>query len=444
MKRYFNLLLLLLFLFSCHTEQATEVTIDVTLHIRDDNHTTPLTVVIENNSKNAGNFLWTFEGGEPATSTKKAPGPVLFTEPGEHKVTLEAWNDGHRDIETYTVRVDNAVTASFTATAETNNYAPAQFTIENKSTGGTSYHWTFEGGEPSSFEGQNPPDITYANEGTYTIRLTAGNGSATFTSEQVVEIREALSAGFTIVPSPEDEDDMEAPVRAAFDTELAGVESLKWECNGAAITNPASKDAQILFPAAGSYTVKLTVSNDKQTKTVEKSITVKENTNLRTHSNIKLGINTAQSNTGVFYSTKLRRIVGITELDDYGSDVDIAFFGLNDRFSYNRFVSPDALDETPLTEISNAGTTKFINRTELGGVRLSAAEFNSMTTDALLRNLDIKEAAYGDEAFDNTVLPRIVLFETGDGRKGAVLVREMVSDGRSSYIVVDIKVQKND
>jgi PKD repeat protein len=400
--------------------------------------------VIENNTKHAGNFQWTFEGGEPATSTRKDPDPVLFTEPGEHKITVEAWNDGHRDIKTYTIRVDNAVTASFTATEEVNNYAPARFIIENKSTGGTSYNWRFEGGEPATYEGEQPPVVTYNTPGTYTIKLVAGNGSATFVSEQTIEVREELFAGFTIIPSPEDEDDMEAPVRATFEIELAGVESLKWECNGATITNPASKDAKILFSKAGDYTVKLTVTNNKQTKTVEKFVTIKENTNLRTHRNIRFGINTAQNSIGVFYSTRLRMIIGVAELDNYGSDVDIAFFGLNDKFSYNRFVSPDALDETPLTEISNAGATKFINRTELGGVTLSVNQFNSMTTDAFLKNLDIKGAAYGDEAFDNTILPRIVLFETGDGRKGAILVREMISDGRNSYIVVDIKVQKND
>ncbi|MDR1502141.1 MAG: PKD domain protein, partial [Prevotella sp.] len=66
-------IVLLLLLCSCHSEQTTEVTIDVAFHIRDDNHTTPLTVVIENNTKHAGNFQWTFEGGEPATSTRKDP-----------------------------------------------------------------------------------------------------------------------------------------------------------------------------------------------------------------------------------------------------------------------------------------------------------------------------------------------------------------------------------
>ena len=442
-KPLYTLTLLFLFITSCHTEQTTEVTIDITLHIKDDNHTTPLTVVIENNSKHANNFRWTFEGGEPASSEKQNPDPVTFTQLGEHTITVEAWNDGHHDIKTYTVRVDNAVTAAFTATEDVNNYAPARFVIENKTVGATSYNWSFEGGEPASYEGEQPPVITYNNPGTYTIMLVAGNGSATFTALQTIEVKESLFADFTIVPSLEDADDMEAPVRATFETELIGVESLKWECAGATITNATSSDARILFPASGDYTVKLTVTNNKQTKTVEKSITIKENTNLRTHKDIKLGINTAQNNISVFYSTKLHRIINNAELNEFGSMIDIAFFGLNDAFSFNKFISPDALGEMPLKEIVNAQTTKFINRTELGSINLSVSDFNSMTTDTLLKGLDIKSAGYGDEAFDNT-LPRIVLFETEDGRKGAILIKEMVSDGRNSYIITDIKVQKND
>ncbi len=109
MNKLTYILLFLLLFYSCHTEQTIPVEIDVALHIRDDNHTSPLSVVIENRTKSASSFLWTFEGGEPAT-----------------------------------------------------------------------------------FEGKNPPAVTYGNEGTYTIRLTVDNGSATFTSEQEVTVGNPL------------------------------------------------------------------------------------------------------------------------------------------------------------------------------------------------------------------------------------------------------------
>jgi PKD repeat protein len=422
------------------------VEIDIAMHIRDDNHTSPLSVTIENRTKSASDFLWTFEGGSPATSTKKDPGTVIFTTPGEHQIIFEAWNDGDRTSETYTIRVDSAVTATFKAEADINNYAPAVYRITGLPTGGSSYRWTFEGGEPSSFEGQNPPAITYPDKGIYTIRLTVENGSATFTSEQEISVREPLDASFSIIPSFEDIDDMEAPLRATFETQLQGVESLWWECSGATITNDTSAGAGIHVPIAGQYTVYLNVSNGKYTKRVSQDITVRANTNLRTHKDIKLGINTASETIGSLYSTKLRRIFKTSEVNsDNGALIDIAFFGLNADFTYNQFVSPDKLDETPLPEIPNAQPTKFINKTEQASVSLTPSQFNTMATDALLKNLQISTVSYGDEFFAATPLPRIVLFETLDGRKGAILIKGLINSGKeSSYILTDIKVQKND
>ncbi|MDR1883796.1 MAG: PKD domain-containing protein [Prevotella sp.] len=446
MSKLLSIPALLFLVCSCHQEQTIPVEIAVTLHVKDDNHTSPLSVTIENKTKSAGSFLWTFEGGEPATSTKKDPGTVVFTEPGEHTVTLEAWNDGDRTSKTYAIRVDSAVTAVFKTEVDINNYAPAVFNITNLSSGGSTYQWTFEGGEPSSCEERNPPAITYRQEGKYPMSLVVNNGSAIFTFTQEIEVRESLEASFSIVPSFEDIDDMEAPLRATFDTRLQGVETLSWECQGATLTNSAAVDAGVHFPVAGQYTVYLNVSNGKHSKRVSQNITIKDNTNLRTHQNIRLGINTARETTGCLYSTRLRQTFKSSEIGaNNGAMTDIAFLGLSSDFTYNRFVSPDKLAETPLPEIPNAIPTKFINKTESGSITLSPAQFNAMTTDALLREMQISSAGYGDEFFTASSLPRVVLFETSDGRKGAILVKEAVSNGpEGSCILTDIKVQKND
>jgi hypothetical protein len=39
-------------------------------------------------------------------------------------------------------------------------------------------------------------------------------------------------------------------------------------------------------------------------------------------------------------------------------------------------------------------------------------------------------------------IPRVVLFATGDNRKGAIKIKEFHNDGFQSYIIMDIKVQK--
>ena len=446
-ERIFLVSLLFLFLLhSCHEEQNIPIEIDVDLHIRDDNHTSPLLVAIENKTTGANEFLWTFEGGEPAVSSLKNPASVRFTTPGEHLIRLEARNEATKESRTYSVRVDSAVIADFEAVANVNNYAPAAYNIANHSSGGSSYIWTFEGGEPASYEGQYPPPVIYPLEGRYTITLTIGNGSSTFTTQKEISVREPLDASFAIIPSFEDEDDMEAPIRATFESCLQGVESLVWICEGAIITEPESVDAGIYFPSPGDYTVYLEVSNGKEIKRISQNITAKTNTNLRTHKDIHLGINTSHEKFSVYYSTKLRRSFKVSEVNvNNGNFIDIVYFGLSRNFSYNMFVSPDQLSETTFPEIPNANRTRYINKIESGSINLTSAQFNEMHTDTLLNALPIASATYGDEFFTNVPLPRVVLFETSDKRKGAILIKEMISNEREdSYIIVDIKVQKND
>ncbi|MDR0873965.1 MAG: hypothetical protein LBN27_10960 [Prevotellaceae bacterium] len=434
-----------LFLCSCYEEQIIPVKIDAVVHIKDDNHSSPLYVSIENKTKCANGFQWTFEGGEPESSTQQNPGIVKFTTPGEHKIVLEAWNEGDRRSETYTVRVDSTMTAGFNAVAEVNNHAPATFHITNSSSGGSSYQWTFEGATPSEYTGKQPPAVTYQQSGVYTIRLVVENGSTTATFSQEIEVAEPLDASFTILPSPDD-DDMEAPLHATFASRLQGVESLSWECAGAIISDGNTEKASIYFPTEGIYTVYLNVSNGKENKRISQGITVKANTNLLTINDIHLGINTAQGTIGSYYSTRLRRSFLNSELTEQnGALIDITFMGLNAHFSYNRFVSPDKLSTTPLKEIPGAQTTKFLNRQDLFGTLVTPAQFAAMTTDALLKNLSIDEPDAELENFDKASLPRVVLFQTADGRNGAILVKEAIENEKeNSYIVVDIKIQKND
>jgi PKD repeat protein len=444
MKKQIYILILLL-LSSCHQEESTKVEIDVTVHVKD-NRTSPLMVTVENNTRFAEEFLWTFEGGDPATSNKKNPGAVTFITPGEHTITLEAWNIAEQAVKTYTVQVDSAVVADFDIQADINNYAPATFIFNNRSVGGITYKWLFEGAQPETYEGKDPPAVTYSSQGSYTVILIVDNGSALTTVSKEVEVREPLDASFNILPSHEDIDDMEAPLRATFEIRLQGVESLQWECAGATITNAASVDASIYFPMSGQYTVYLEVSNGKETKRVSQQVTVKENSNLRTHKDIKLGISTAQFTVGTFYSTQLRQVIKGNEVNTANAPlIDIVYFGFDNTFSRNRFVSPDQLETTTFLEFDNARATKFINRLESGNIYISVQDFESMTTDALLKTLPISSANYGDEYFGDAPLPRVILFETSDGRKGAILVKNLVKANKEdSYIIADIKIQKND
>ena len=445
MNRFYFAFLVCLLFTGCHEEQVIPVEIDVVFTVTDNDHTAPLTVWIKNNTIGAQEYLWLFDGGIPTRSTLQNPESVQFDEPGEHSILIEAWNAGRKASKSYTIRVDSTVHVDFSMEVEMNHFAPAEFKITNLSTGGSTYKWTFEGGNPDSFDGKNPPAILYPSAGTFPVLLTVTNGGATFECHKDVFVGDSLDISFSIEPSFEDED-MEAPLRATFNSSLKGVTDLIWSCNGAEITNPTSPEATIYFPKEGTYTVQLDATNGKETGQATQTITIKENTNLRTHRDIRLGINSSVQSYPVCYSTRLRKVFAFSEITETNvADIDIVYYGLNANFSYNQFVSPNALSQTSFREIPGTVFTKFINKTELGTPELSPTQFVSMTNDLPLRDLSILTAAHGEEPFGKEPLPRVVLFQTADGRKGAIYVKEMVASTREdSYILVDIKIQKND
>jgi len=130
--------------------------------------------------------------------------------------------------------------------------------------------------------------------------------------------------------------------------------------------------------------------------------------------------------------------------EDNGEDIDFVYFGLNNRFTRNIFVSPNNLNETTFIPIPNASTTTIINNVEACGCesQLTSLEFDNMNNDDVLNSLPITDTPELNLSFDNTVVPRIVVFKTADGRKGAIKVNRFVENSTNSYIEIDIKVQK--
>lgn len=431
---------------SCRKEQTIPVAIDASYTVLNNNHTVPVQVAFANNTTGADHFLWTFDGGSPSTSTKKDPGVVEFATAGVHKITLEAWNDDERQVKEFLVQLDSAVKVAFDTAVVQNAFAPVSVKLTNRTTGGTSFAWTFEGGNPATSDLKNPPDVVFATPGNHAITLKVRNGRDSFSLTKTVTVAPPLAADFSIVPSFDDED-YEAPLTALLQNSTVSGLTWQWSATGGSISNSAEKSPSVYFATAGTYQVTLTAANGKSTQTVTKTIVVKPNTNLRTHSNVQLGISAAQASVGSFYSTRLRRVIKTSEnLDTLGKWIDVVYFGINQNFAYNKFVSPDSAQAYTFPVLPQAQAVRFINTLELCncGASLTAVQFDAMTTDALLQNLSVNATATGWQSFNNALPARIVLFQTADGRKGAIKVKQYVAAGTNSYIIADIKVQKND
>ncbi|MBO9202164.1 MULTISPECIES: PKD domain-containing protein [Niastella] len=445
LKYLLYVLLLQVPLAACKKEEAVPLTVDFSYSIMNEDFTAPVKVKVTNNTTGAAHYKWTFAGGDPATSNKKDPGTIVFDSAGDCSITLEAWNDDNRDTVTRQLVADSSVVIAFDAVVQVNDFVPAQVTIINKSSGGVQYKWTFEGGQPASAAQKDPGTIAFNTPGEHLISLVMNNGRKDFTLTKKIVLQPALQPVFTIIPSFDD-NDQEAPLMATLHNET--ISGLHWHWSvtgGGLISNDTAREPTVHFTAGGTYTVTLTADNDKETKSVQHPITVLPNTNLRSFSNVQLGINTAHSTIGCFFSTSLQRSFKASDdLTTTGREIDLVFFGLNAGFTYNRFVSPDSAGEYTFNAIPGAQPVTIINSQDQCncGAALTPAQFDGLTNDALLAGMAINFTAGGWRSFSNSVTPLIVLFKTSDGRKGAVKIKQFVSNGAGSYMVADIKVQK--
>lgn len=430
---------------ACNKEKVISVNIDVAYVTTDSNFTVPAKVRFINNTSGAENFKWTFEGGEPSISNKKVPGVITFSTVGIHKVTLEASNRDDKKSQTWMIKVDSAVQIDFDTAVILNHYTPVTVNITNKTKGASTFNWTFDEGNPTNSTLQNPPDVTFTAVGNHNITLVVSNGSTKFTLTKTVTVLPPLQVDFTIAPSFEDED-YEAPLTAILQNNSISATNYTWSSTaGGIISDIHASSPTIYFATEGTYNITLAAENGKETKTITKSIAVKANTNIRMHKDIKLGIQIAHTTVGNFYSTKLRHVfTGNDNIDTAGKWIDVIFFGLNRNFNNNKFISPDSATRYGFNAIPMAGKTKFINSQESCGcgVSFTASDFDNMVNDNPLRGLAINPTAGSWSPFTNATVPRIVLFQTADGRKGVIKVKQFVQDGNNSYIIVDIKVQK--
>lgn len=441
------LIVVVLILCAACRRTITEVTVtaDFTYEVLDNDYSVPVRIAIDNSSKNAHGFKWTFEGGSPATYDKKDPGYIEFSKPGTIKIKLEAWNDDERKEKEITIDLDSLVTAGFDIQPVINNYGPTQFTIINKSAGVNTYNWSFENGSPTSATDRNPT-VQYNTPGTYEIKLQVANsrGEKQTVSKKVTVLPALDKADFNIVPSFDDED-YEAPLTATLENHTSNATTHKWTTSGGSISNAADSIPTVSFASAGTYTITYEASNGKQTKTTTQTITVKPNSGLRSFSNIQLGINTAHSAIGSFFSTKLRQVFKRADVTAAnGPAIDIAFFGLSESFSYNLFISPHETQHFTFGAIPGATHTQLVNLQEKCSCSstLSANDFDAITTGTGLQAISFTETTAANSAFNNN-LPRIILFQNANGKRGAIKIKQMVQAGQLSYIVCDIKVQKD-
>ena len=225
-----------------------------------------LVVTMENQSSyNATNFLWTFPGGTPSSSSQANP-TVIYSIAGTYSITLKATNTSgsHTFTQTNYITVKAIPTANFTTAINGSTVTCTNKTIGNAD----SFLWSFGDGNTSSLSN---PVHTYAASGTYSLVLTATNmcGSSTKTQSLTLVSTVPPIASFTVNPL-----DGCVPLSVNFTNNSTGAISYSWVFPGG---NPATSTAinpAVVYDTAGIYTVTLTATNINGSSTATSNITV--------------------------------------------------------------------------------------------------------------------------------------------------------------------------
>jgi len=407
----------------------------------------PVIVKIDSKVTGADTYEWAFEGGSPSSSNLKNPGEVLYEKQGTYTIKLKAANiDGESKEISKTVVIKEGIHIDFTHEIVKSNYSPVEVILTNNTAGeGLTYVWNFEDGIPANFTGKTPPNAVFTTPGDHTITLTVSNGLETEKVIKNITVAPFLVSLFSYEPNFED-DDYEAPVTINFSNKSVSATNYKWSFEGGNPATSTEENPTVVFSGVGSHELTLEASNDKTSQIFKTTITVLPDTNLRTLTNIKLGINTAHNgnNIGAMFSTVTRQVYKANEINDQISSlIDVVFQGLNGNFGYNKFISPNLVNNYGFSALKNEQNTIFVNSQNLCncGLNFSEAQFDAMVNDSPIKFLNINYSAAGAQDF-GFMHPGIVLFKTQNGRKGAIKIKDMVKNGAGSYILCDIKVQK--
>lgn len=432
------LFVIIVFFFSCLKEDILTVKSEFTF--TETNLLDGKKLSFNNLSQNGDTFKWTFQNGLPASSDKFNPGDVIFKTAGLQTIKLEVKNrDGSSDVFEKQVDVSLVANVNFTTEILVNDFAPATVKITNLSTNVSTQQWIFEGGNPATYTGSAPQNVTYTTPGIKTLKLITNAGEKNVN----IEIKPALLVDFNYTIK-EIDDNMNAPVKLFFNNTSISALTYNWEITGPANFNFTSINPDVILPLAGNYQVKLTASNVKETLSKTINVNVLAYTNLAIQNNIELGIATAQNTIGVSYSSINKKVYKSSEINSInGSQIDVLFYGINATFGFCAFISPNNTVGFGLTSIPNPTNTVFNNKQEENSSSIpiiTSQDFDVLINENNIQNMIIPS---NNNLFNSNTIPRIIPFRTQDGRKGLIKLKSVIPYGNNSRIVIDLKVQKH-
>ena len=214
-----------------------------------------------NTSTNSTSYFWEFGDGE--TSNLENP-THTYLEDGTYTVRLTTTNDCGSDVVETIVQVVSEVQAGMGANV-TSGCAELEVQFTDNSTANvTNWFWTFEGGSPTSSTEQNPI-VTYESAGTYDVVLEVSNSAFTnvLTQMSFISVQDIPTAGFDFSANQ---------LQYNFTNTSTNSTSYFWEFGDGETSNLENPTHTYLED--GTYTVRLTTTNDCGSDVVETIVQV--------------------------------------------------------------------------------------------------------------------------------------------------------------------------
>ena len=207
---------------------------------------------------------WSFPGGNPSAYQGHTPPGIVYNTAGSYNVTLTVSNANSTDTETKTAYITVVpLNATFSGTPTALQAGQSVVFTDNSTCNPSSWHWSFPGGNPSTFTGQNPPAILYNTAGTYNVSLTVSNGSGSD-----IQTNSAYIVVTPPVAPPPVADFSATPTNIGIGqsvqfTDLSTNNPTTWNWSFPGGT-PASSNLQnpaVTYASSGSFDVTLTVTD---------------------------------------------------------------------------------------------------------------------------------------------------------------------------------------
>ena len=169
-------------------DSALSLNFDYEISIND---IAPAVVSLRNLSKGGSHYEWTFEGGEPSSSTSAYPSAVTFKDGGEHKIHLRVFNGSRYEefSKTFTLQAPMHADFSYAPSAVDQDWeAPLTLITKNLTTSGLTYEWQCAGATVHQAEAESTT-IRFERAGNYKLTLLARNGKEEQRIEKTLTIK---------------------------------------------------------------------------------------------------------------------------------------------------------------------------------------------------------------------------------------------------------------